>query len=245
MKLKNSFVFKFFIFTVICTLILLCIMYLFPKKEKSEDAPTSVEPAQKYSTVVLDAGHGGEDGGTQTASGTLEKNLNLKIAELVKKELEDMGIKVVMTRTEDKLLYDTNVNYRGQKKKLDAAARIKISEDTPDSIFVSIHMNSYTDPKYSGLQVWYTTQNSDSQPLAKTIQDRNNSLFQKSNTRQIKPVGDNIYLLNQIKSPAVLIECGFLSNPREAQSLCDSGYQIALSKSLAGSIAEYIKNAQA
>ena len=104
MKLKNSFVFKFFIFTVICTLILLCIMYLFSKKEKSDDTPTSVEPAQKYSTVVLDAGHGGEDGGTQTASGTLEKNLNLKIAELVKKELEDMGIKVVMTRTEDKLL---------------------------------------------------------------------------------------------------------------------------------------------
>lgn len=244
MKSRNSFVFKFFIFTIISALILLSIMYFFPNKKSEDDAETSTEPAQKYTTVVLDAGHGGEDGGTQTASGTLEKTLNLKIAELVKNELENMGIKVVMTRTEDKLLYDTSINYKGQKKKLDAAARIKISEETPNSVFVSIHMNSYVDPKYSGLQVWYTAQNPDSQPLAKTIQDRNNTLFQKNNTRQIKPVGENIYLLNRIKSPAVLIECGFLSNPREAQSLCDSGYQIALSKNIAESIAEYVKNAQ-
>ena len=244
MKLKNSFAFKFFIFTVVFTLILLIIMHFFPSQKQKNDSPASAIPEPKYTTVILDAGHGGEDGGTQTPSGTLEKNLNLKISELIKKELENKGIKVVMTRTEDKLLYDTSVNYKGQKKKLDAAARIKISEDNPNSIFVSIHMNSYVDPKYSGLQVWYSTQNADSQPLAQTIQERNNSIFQKNNKRQIKPVGDNIYLLNQIKSPAVLIECGFLSNPLEAERLCDSGYQIALSKSIAESISEYIKNAQ-
>jgi N-acetylmuramoyl-L-alanine amidase len=218
-------------------------MYFFPSEEKKV-APTSAEPTQKYTTVVLDAGHGGEDGGTQSASGALEKTLNLKIAELIKKELETNGINVVMTRTEDKLLYDTSTNYKGQKKKLDAAARYKISEETPNSIFVSIHMNYFTDPKYSGLQVWYTTQNSDSQALAKIIQERNNTLFQKNNTRQIKPIDNNVYLLSLIKSPAVLIECGFLSNPLEAQSLCDSGYQIALSRSIAQSISEYIKNAQ-
>ena len=239
----KTFIFKFFIFTVVCTIVLLCIMYFFPYKE-NEDAPTSAEPGQKYTTVILDAGHGGEDGGTQTASGILEKNLNLKIAELIKNELEDKGINVIMTRSEDKLLYDINADYRGQKKKLDAAARIKISEDNPNSIFVSIHMNFYTDPKYSGLQVWYSTQNSDSQPLAKTIQERNNTLFQKTNTRQIKPIGENIYLLNQIKSPAVLIECGFLSNPKESASLSDSVYQISLSKSIAESISEYIKSVQ-
>ena len=240
----KTFIFKFFIFMVICAIILLCIMYFFPYKKSENDTLTSAEPIQKYTTVILDAGHGGEDGGTQTASGILEKDLNLKIAELIKKELEDKGINVIMTRIEDKLLYDTNADYKGQKKKLDAAARIKISEDNPNSIFVSIHMNYYTDPKYSGLQVWYSTQNADSQPLAKTLQERNNTLFQKNNTRQIKPIGENIYLLNQIKSPAVLIECGFLSNPKEAASLCDSGYQIALSKSIAESISEYIKIVQ-
>lgn len=239
----KTFIFKFFIFTVACAIVLLCIMYFFPYKE-SNNIPTSTESEQKYTTVILDAGHGGEDGGTQTASGILEKNLNLKIAELIKKELEDNGINVVMTRSEDKLLYDTNADYKGQKKKLDAAARIKISEDNPNSIFVSIHMNFYTDPKYSGLQVWYSTQNAASQSLAKTIQERNNTLFQKTNTRQIKPIGENIYLLNQIKSPAVLIECGFLSNPKEAASLCDSGYQIALSQSIAESISEYMKSVQ-
>ena len=244
MKSKKLFIFKFFIFTVATAIILLAIMYFFPYRESENDTAASTEPSKKYTTVILDAGHGGEDGGTQTASGILEKNLNLKIAELIKKELENNGINVIMTRTDDKLLYDTNADYKGQKKKLDAAARIKISEDNPNSIFVSIHMNFYTDPKYSGLQVWYSTQNPDSQPLAKTIQDRNNTLFQKTNTRQIKPVGENIYLLKQIKSPAVLIECGFLSNPKEAASLCDSGYQLALSKSIAESISEYIKRVQ-
>ena len=241
MKPKNSFLIKFIIFTLAATLILLCLMHFFPSKEST---PTAAVPEQKYTTVIIDAGHGGEDGGTQTASGTLEKDLNLTIAFFLKKELEDMGIHVIMTREEDKLLYDTSVNYKGQKKKLDAAARLKIVEDNPNSIFVSIHMNSYTSPQYSGLQVWYSGNNKDSLTLAKTIQDRNNSLFQKTNKRQTKPAGESIYLLSKINTPAVLIECGFLSNPREATNLCDSGYQIALSKSLAESIVEYIKNAQ-
>ncbi len=245
MEHKNSFLFKFFIFTVIITLCLLALMYFFPEKERDDgDVDTSAEPEKKYTTVIIDAGHGGEDGGTQTASGVLEKNLNLTIAEMLKKQLEDMGIEVIMTRTEDKLLYDTSVDYEGRKKKLDAAARLKIVEDTPNALFVSIHMNSYVSPKYSGLQVWYSENDPESLSLAKTIQERNNTLFQIGNTRQTKSAGDSIYLLSQIQSPAVLIECGFLSNPREAASLCDSGYQIALAKSIAESISEYIKNAQ-
>ena len=244
MKSKNSFVLKFFIFTVITAIILLCLMYFFPSKNKSDDVPTTADPQTKYTTVIIDAGHGGEDGGTQAPFGTLEKDLNLKIAELIKKELEEMGIPVIMTRTEDKLLYDTSVNYKGQKKKLDAAARLKIVEDNPNSIFVSIHMNSYVDPQYSGLQVWYSQNNPSSEPIARLIQERNNTLFQVGNKRQTKPTGNNIYIMSKIQCPAVLIECGFLSNPREAANLCDSGYQIALSKSLASSIAEYIKNAQ-
>ena len=243
MKNKSSFALNFFIFTIICTIVLLCIMYFFPHKEQN-DVQASVTQTQKYTTVILDAGHGGEDGGTQAASGVLEKNLNLKIAELIKKELESQGVNVVMTRTEDKLLYDTSANFEGRKKKLDAAARIKIAEETSDSVFVSIHMNYYTSPQYSGLQVWYSENNADSMSLAKTIQERNNTLFQTNNNRQIKPTGSSIYLMSQIKSPAVLIECGFLSNPTEAARLCDSGYQIALSKSIANSIAEYIKTAQ-
>ena len=244
MKSKNSFVLKFFIFTVITAIVLLCLMYFSPSKNKSDDVPTTADPQTKYTTVIIDAGHGGEDGGTQAPFGTLEKDLNLKIAELIKKELEEMGIPVIMTRTEDKLLYDTSVNYKGQKKKLDAAARLKIVEDNPNSIFVSIHMNSYVDPQYSGLQVWYSQNNPSSEPIARLIQERNNTLFQVGNKRQTKPTGSNIYIMSKIQCPAVLIECGFLSNPREATNLCDSGYQIALSKSLASSIAEYIKNAQ-
>lgn len=236
---KNSLF--FIIFTVFLTLIIL--LGVQSKNFFKSNQYSSVS-AEREITVILDAGHGGEDGGTQTPSGTLEKDLNLKIAELIKKELEEMGIPVIMTRTEDKLLYDTSVNYKGQKKKLDAAARLKIVEDNPNSIFVSIHMNSYVDPQYSGLQVWYSQNNPSSEPIARLIQDRNNTLFQVGNKRQTKPTGNNIYIMSKIQCPAVLIECGFLSNPREAANLCDSGYRIALSKSLASSIAEYIKNAQ-
>ncbi len=243
MKTKGAFAFKFFIFTVITAMILLLIIYFFPRKseDSTNDTPTSAAPQTKYTTVIIDAGHGGEDGGTQTPSGVLEKDLNLKIAELLKTELEKLGINVVMTRTEDKLLYDTSVDFKGQKKKLDAEARLKIVEENPNSIFVSIHMNSYTSPQYSGLQVWYSQNHADSLPLAKAVQEYNNTHFQVQNTRTTKPASESIYILQKIQAPAIIIECGFLSNPREAASLCDAGYRMALSKSLAKSIAEYME----
>ena len=104
-------------------------------------------------TVVLDAGHGGEDGGARSASGVLEKDINLDIALRLRDLLEANGVAVVLTRSTDVLLYDRDVDYHGRKKALDLAARRKIAEETENCIFVSIHMNAFPQTQYHGLQV--------------------------------------------------------------------------------------------
>lgn len=176
-------------------------------------------------TVVLDAGHGGEDGGTVGVNGLLEKDVNLDIALRLRDLLAANGIPVVMTRTEDILLYDRNADYKGRKKSLDLAARRQIAEDTPDCIFVSIHMNSFPDPRYNGLQVWYSPNNPKSKVIADTVQKNAKAVLQPDNEREIKAATDAIYLLHRLNVPAVLVECGFLSNPAEAEKLATPAYR--------------------
>ena len=189
-------------------------------------------------TVILDAGHGGEDGGAVSASGILEKDLNLEIAFLLRDLLEANGIRVIMTRSTDILLYDRNENYHGRKKALDLAARRKIAEETPNAIFVSIHMNAYPQTQYRGLQVWYSPNHRDSKTLADHIQKTVQELLQPQNGRQPKGATSGIYLLHRLQCPAVLVECGFLSNPDEAALLNDRVYRERLAGALFLAIAE-------
>ena len=185
--------------------------------------------------VVIDAGHGGEDGGTSSAAGVLEKDLNLSVAFALRDLLEAAGVPVVMTRTEDKLLYDRNVDFQGRKKVLDLAARRIVAEKTAaaaaesggTSLFISIHMNAFPAPQYSGMQVWYGTGHPLSAEVAGSIQAASSAIM-PDNHRRIKAAGSNIYLLDRIKSPAVLVECGFLSNPAEAERLSREAYRYAV-----------------
>lgn len=194
----------------------------------------------KAQTVIIDAGHGGEDGGTSSKSGLIEKDINLELALTLKSMLEDKGINVILTRSEDTLLYDRNADYQGKKKKLDMAARLAIIQNTENCIFVSLHMNSYSDPKYSGLQVWYSENNPDSAQLADKIQSNVKNTLQQSNNRKTKPAGDSIYLLKNSYCPAVLVECGFLSNVAEAKLFESEEYKSSLCSCLAVSINEFI-----
>ena len=188
-------------------------------------------------TVILDAGHGGEDGGTVSESGILEKELNLAIAKRLEALLTANGFRVLMTRTEDELLYDKNADYKGRKKALDLAERRKIAEETPNCVFISIHMNSYPDPRYDGLQVWYSPNNALSKVLSDSIQETTKKMLQPKNDRKTKAATSAIYLLHHLTVPAVLVECGFLSNPAEAEKLNTPEYQQELSLVLALSIA--------
>lgn len=190
--------------------------------------------------VVIDAGHGGEDGGASSAAGLTEKDVNLAVALYLRDILEAAGIPTVMTRTEDKLLYDRSVDFQGRKKVLDLAARRTIADETPGCLFVSIHMNAFPEAQYSGMQVWYGTQDARSADIAGGIQQGALTLM-PDNHRKIKAAGSNIYLLDRITSPAVLVECGFLSNPAEAERLGDEAYRQALAMVIAGAILPFMQ----
>ena len=208
---------------------------------RAEDGRTAtavgeaVDEVPAIACIVIDAGHGGEDGGTSSAEGVLEKDLNLSVAFALRDLFEAAGVPVVMTRTEDKLLYNRNVDFQGRKKVLDLATRRLVAEKVAAeaeqcggiSLFISIHMNAFPQPQYSGMQVWYGTGHPLSAEAAAGIQSASVTIT-PDNHRKIKAAGSNIYLLDRIKSPAVLVECGFLSNPAEAERLSREGYRYAV-----------------
>ena len=194
---------------------------------------------KRISCVVIDPGHGGEDGGAVSAEGLYEKDANLAVAFALRDLLEMNGIPVIMTRDEDILLYDRNVDYHGRKKVLDLAARKTIADNAGDCLFISIHMNAFPQPQYSGTQVWYGARDPLSASIAKDIQT-NALLLQPGNKRKIKAAGSSIYLLDNIQAPCVLVECGFLSNPQEAALLSDSNYQKALAFMIFSGVCGYV-----
>ena len=189
-------------------------------------------------TVIIDAGHGGEDCGAVGVDGVFEKDLNIEIATEIGKALEEKGYTVLYTRTEDKLLYTEEENIKGIRKISDLKNRCKIANEHPNAIFVSIHMNSYSSAKYSGLQVYYTDNDEESAALAGKIQSSVRTLLQNGNTRTTKN-GKDIYILENTEPVAVLIECGFLTNAEECKKLSEKEYQKQLSSAIVCGIIEY------
>lgn len=190
--------------------------------------------------VILDAGHGGEDPGAVGVNGVFEKDLNLQMSLQIGEILEEKGYVVVYTRTDDRLLYNENQNIKGIRKISDLKNRCAAANKYPDSILVSIHMNSFGDSKYSGLQVYYTPDDEESRKLADKIQMCVRENLQKQNNRMIKP-GKGIYLLEKSDPCAVLIECGFLTNKEECEKLSEKEYQKQLCFSIVCGIIEYIE----
>lgn len=215
-------------------------MYANRAKKDSDTAVAAPPPP----IVIIDAGHGGEDGGTIGVNGAYEKDINLKISLILYDMLRSNGIDAVLTRDRDILLYDKNSNYQGQKKIQDLATRRKIAESYENAIFVSIHMNSFVESKYSGLQVYYSKNDPSSQALADKIQTRVRTHLDFGNDRKCKSAGENIYLLYKLQCPAVLIECGFLSNPEECEKLSTESYQKQLSFCICAAILEHINRGQ-
>ncbi len=205
----------------------------------SEQQTQPEQPKQPLRTVIIDAGHGGEDGGAVGVTGLVEKDLNLDLAKRLCALLEADGVRVIMTRTEDVLLYDRGVDYEGRKKVLDLAARQAIGDANPDALFVSLHANTFPQDVYHGLQVWYSPNHPSSMTLAESIRGEVVGTLQPDNHRQSKAAGSNIFLLDRLQQPAVLVECGFLSNPAECRSLEDAAYRQQLAHALYKGIAAY------
>ncbi len=192
--------------------------------------------------IVIDAGHGGEDGGTQSADGTLEKEINLAISMKLNTLLTEKGFKTVMTRDGDYLIYDEGSSAMREKKVSDIHNRMKIVEESGSCILLSVHQNYFTESKYSGTQVFYSKNNPDSKILADAIQKSVVSALQPDNTRQIKESGTDIYLLYHSEVPSVMVECGFMSNEAEADKLKDEEYQQNMAQAIADGLISYIES---
>lgn len=192
--------------------------------------------------IIIDAGHGGEDGGTQSSDGVLEKGINLSISKKIDEILKKRGYKTLMVRTEDKLIYDSDCKTQREKKVSDIHKRMEIMKSNTDSIFLSIHQNFFSESKYHGAQVFYSKKITESEKIADSIQHSIVEKLQPDNKREIKPSGTDIYLLYNAVVPAVMVECGFMSNPEEAEKLCDEDYQTQMSDAIVDGLVEYLNN---
>ena len=218
------------VFSVTACVVALAIYFIFFGQSEDDSANVSATPVP---TVIIDAGHGGMDGGCVADMGTeqlLEKNCNLDISKTLAALFRISGYNVVMTRENDVMLDIPDTT--GSAKMRDLKSRLNTAAEHPDAIFISIHCNKFPDPKCKGLQVYYTKNREESKQIAQEIQDSAVSLLQPENKRQIKPADSSIYLLHKAKQPAVLIECGFLSNPEEAELLFSPAYQKKLALSI-------------
>ena len=188
--------------------------------------------------VVIDPGHGGEDGGTVSALGTHESRINLEIALKLDSLLHFLGTPTRMIRTED-VSVETEGETIAQRKVSDIKHRVQMVESVPNALLVSIHENHFTESKYRGAQVFYAR---GSEALAEKLQAAIATHVDPNNHRQCK-AAQNIYLMEHVTCPAVLVECGFLSNPQEELLLRQPEYQKKLAAAIACTLLEYLEEA--
>lgn len=187
--------------------------------------------------IVLDPGHGGEDGGAVSANGVRESGLNLEISLRTRDLLRFLGIPVVMTRETDLSIHSPEAVTVSEKKISDLKNRVALVSDTENPILVSIHQNMFAESKYYGTQLFYADSDP-SRQLAEELQALFAAELDPSNHRRAKPC-ENVYLLSRVSCPGVLVECGFLSNPKEEALLQSAEYQKKLAAVLAAGLFIY------
>ena len=212
----------------LCMTLLLLVGMIIVSKKLSQ-LVTSENVQAKKVVVVIDAGHGGHDPGKVGVNDALEKDINLQIAEKVKAHLEKNGIEVVMTRKDD-VMEDTKLE--------DMKKRVALINKTKPAITVSIHQNSYSDSSVKGAQVFYYTGSEISKNAASLMQEELKKVDME-NTRQIKSNSD-FYMLKRTEVPTIIVECGFLSNPGEAEKLVSEEYQEQMAQAICSGIMTWL-----
>ena len=197
-----------------------------------------VEPAmemdvlRRTAPLILDAGHGGEDGGAVSITGVPESQINLSIVLKLRDILGLYGVDPVVLREIDVSLHDDSANTLREKKRSDLKNRVAAIEEVEGGTLLSIHQNTYPGSRYHGAHVFYAPTEG-SQSLAEHFQNSIKAALQPDNERAVKRIPDSVYIMNHITCPAVLIECGFLTNPGEEAMLRDEDYQRKLSAVIA------------
>lgn len=176
-------------------------------------------------TIVIDAGHGLPDSGASSFNGTTEQAINLAIALKLQKIIEQSGAKVILTRSDENGIYSTDSMSIRNKKVSDIKNRVEIGNNSDADIFVSIHLNKFSgSSEYKGWQTFYQNNNENSNILADKIQSNLNKNIEQENNRKVMPL-TNVYIMDNVKIPTVIVECGFLSNPEETGNLRKDEYQ--------------------
>ena len=201
----------------------------------------AVSPASEGDRIlILDAGHGGEDGGASSASGSKESDINLNIVLKTEVLMAFFGVRTELTRSEDRSMHSEGASTIHEKKVSDLKNRMEFINSIPDAMLISVHQNYFTDSRYSGAQVFYTSGDVGRQ-WGEGTQEVLRQLLDPDNDRAAKAMPGNIYLFSHISCPAILVECGFLSNGEEASLLLTDTYQRKVSLALAGAYVQEIQ----
>ena len=190
-------------------------------------------------TIIIDAGHGGEDGGAVVQNDVVEKDINLAIAQKTNELLSLLGFQTYMVRDSDKLIYDSDAKTQRQKKNSDLRNRLSLMNKFENCIYISIHQNKFDDDKVWGAQTFYSPNDENSPILAEFVQSSIISLIQPNNKRVIKKTGTNVFVIYNATKPAIMVECGFMSNNDELFKLKDNNYQNQMSFSISNGILNY------
>jgi len=229
---------------VLVGLVILLLLTIYSLNLSADDATVSANPdaGTRQMTVMIDPGHGGEDpGAVSEFSGVKEKDINLKISMMLRDILLKDNYKVIMTREQDRLEYDPGTTSITEKRRQDLTRRKKLMDDGGANIVVSVHLNKFPQSQYFGAQTLYPPKSSDSKKLADDIQKYLRDIVDKTNNRVALEKKEPIIILKDVKTPTVLVECGFFSNPDEEKKLISPDYQQLLAQAIKTGIDSYFK----
>ncbi len=198
----------------------------------------SAETAERLPVLIIDPGHGGADGGAVAPDGTVESALNLSVALRVRDLCAFFGIDTVMTRETEELAYPPEAKTIAAMKKWDTRRRVELAESIDDPVFLSIHQNIYPSAGPHGSQVLYA-KNDSSHAFAEILQSELAAALLPENRRVPVPAGKDIYILSHVRCTAVLVECGFLSNPQELSLLQSADHQKKIASVLTACYLQY------
>lgn len=222
---------------IVLIIVLLTAAIVFVKLIVSNGGLKSVINQNSRSTLVIDAGHGGIDGGAVSDTGLKESDINLAIALKTEALAHFMGIDTVMTRETD----TDNSENKDYSEHDNLVKRAELANSIENSVFISIHQNKFPSAVVSGAEVMYSDSD-DSKTLGLLTQDNLVMLLDTSNRRVARPAPKELLLTSSVKCPTILVECGFMSNPQEAQRLASNDYQLKIAAILAGSYIQYLNN---
>lgn len=201
--------------------------------ERQESREAFAPALRDFETLVIDAGHGGEDGGAVSPNGIIESQINLAIACKLDQMAGLFGVQTQMIRTEDCSVHDADAQTLREMKRSDLKNRVALVEQAAPATLISIHQNIYPNGKYHGAQVFYADE-AMGKPLAEYMQQLLCQQLDPENSRKAAQISSDVYLMKHITCRAVLVECGFLSNSREEQLLQEDGYQSRLAAVILG-----------